>query len=170
MSASANGWQGVPSEASDEQQTGRLLEEGNEEWRPMPPVPLGLLPCNAYAAIALTGPRPAEVRSAAAVDHAGAALARFAAHLAFSDIPAPVFRRTGDLLLDWFGSALGIRTVAGRTPGCTPQPNVPALQQTAGFEGRSQCFRLPGRSQTAIMFDGLQAAAARGRRSARIRR
>jgi hypothetical protein len=60
MSAYANGWHGVPIEASDEQQTGRLLEEDNEEWRPMPPVPFGLLPkspCNAYAAIALPGPK-----------------------------------------------------------------------------------------------------------------
>jgi hypothetical protein len=30
--------------------TVRLLEVDNEEWRPMPPVPFGLLPCNAYAA------------------------------------------------------------------------------------------------------------------------
>jgi hypothetical protein len=57
MSAYANGWHGVPIEASDEQQTGRLLEEGNEEWRPMAPVSFGLLACNAYAAMALTGLR-----------------------------------------------------------------------------------------------------------------
>jgi hypothetical protein len=44
MSAYANAWHGVPIEASGVQQTGRLLEEDNEEWRPMPPVPFGLLP------------------------------------------------------------------------------------------------------------------------------
>ena len=36
----------------------------------------------------------------------GAQLAAFAANLRFEDIPAPVLRRTEDLLLDWFGSAL----------------------------------------------------------------
>jgi len=35
-----------------------------------------------------------------------AALAEFAATLTFDAIPAPVIRRTEDLLLDWFGSAL----------------------------------------------------------------
>src|SRR5438067_13268367 len=44
MSARANGWHGVPIEASDAAETGRLRKEGNEEWRPMPPVPSGLLP------------------------------------------------------------------------------------------------------------------------------
>ena len=34
------------------------------------------------------------------------ALAEFAARLTFESIPAPVIRRTEDLLLDWFGSAL----------------------------------------------------------------
>ncbi|MCE2859522.1 MAG: MmgE/PrpD family protein, partial [Oxalobacteraceae bacterium] len=33
-------------------------------------------------------------------------LAEFAANLKFSDIPDDVVRRTEDLLLDWFGSAL----------------------------------------------------------------
>lgn len=36
----------------------------------------------------------------------GAQLAAFAANLRYEDIPAPVLRRTEDLLLDWFGSAL----------------------------------------------------------------
>ena len=43
MTAHANGGHGVPIEASDERQTGRLPEEDNEEWRPMPSVPFGLL-------------------------------------------------------------------------------------------------------------------------------
>jgi 2-methylcitrate dehydratase PrpD len=48
--------------------------------------------------------------------HPGAQLAEFAASLQFSDIPAPVLRRTEDLLLDWAGSALagkGARPVEG---------------------------------------------------------
>ena len=38
--------------------------------------------------------------------HASAQLAGFAASLRFEDIPEPVLRRTEDLLIDWFGSAL----------------------------------------------------------------
>jgi 2-methylcitrate dehydratase PrpD len=38
-------------------------------------------------------------------DHPSATLARFAASLRFSDIPAPVVRRAEDLFLDWIGSA-----------------------------------------------------------------
>ena len=41
-----------------------------------------------------------------AIDHPSKHLARFAANLRFADIPEPVLRRTEDLLLDWFGSAL----------------------------------------------------------------
>lgn len=36
----------------------------------------------------------------------GAVLARFAAELHYEQIPEPVLRRTEDLMLDWFGSAL----------------------------------------------------------------
>lgn len=36
----------------------------------------------------------------------GAQLAAFAANLRYEDIPEPVLRRTEDLMLDWFGSAL----------------------------------------------------------------
>ena len=39
-------------------------------------------------------------------DHPSQTLARFAATLRFDDIPAAVVRRTEDLFLDWFGSAL----------------------------------------------------------------
>jgi len=38
--------------------------------------------------------------------HASRTLAEFAASLRFADIPAPVLRRTEDLMLDWLGSAL----------------------------------------------------------------
>ncbi len=48
MSAYANGWHGVPIEAADDMQTGRLHLEGNGEWRLdlcyAPPLPFGLLP------------------------------------------------------------------------------------------------------------------------------
>ena len=37
-----------------------------------------------------------------------AQLAIFAAALRFEDIPAPVVRRTEDLLVDWFGSAVAL--------------------------------------------------------------
>ena len=40
------------------------------------------------------------------VAHPSRALAEFAATLRFADIPAPVLRRTEDLMLDWLGSAL----------------------------------------------------------------
>jgi 2-methylcitrate dehydratase PrpD len=38
--------------------------------------------------------------------HPSHTLATFAANLRFDDIPAPVIRRTEDLFLDWFGSAI----------------------------------------------------------------
>ena len=43
MSANANGWHGVPIKTIDEAKTERLSEESDAEWRPMPPVPFGLL-------------------------------------------------------------------------------------------------------------------------------
>ena len=55
MTAYANGWHGVPIEAADEVQTGRLHQEANEEWRldlyNAPPVPFGLLPNSPCAAL-----------------------------------------------------------------------------------------------------------------------
>jgi 2-methylcitrate dehydratase PrpD len=44
------------------------------------------------------------------VDHPSRVLASFAANLRFADIPAPVLRRTEDLMLDWLGSVLAART------------------------------------------------------------
>ena len=56
MDANANGWHGAPIKANDEAKTGRLHEEDNAEWRPMPPVPFGLLPKTPGAALrSLTG-------------------------------------------------------------------------------------------------------------------
>ncbi|MFS2165177.1 MmgE/PrpD family protein [Variovorax sp. Varisp62] len=42
-------------------------------------------------------------------DHPSKVLATFAAELQFADIPAPVLRRTEDLMLDWLGSVLAAR-------------------------------------------------------------
>ena len=52
MDANANGWHGAPIKAADEATTERLCEENNAEWRPMPPVPFGLLPKNAHRFVA----------------------------------------------------------------------------------------------------------------------
>ncbi|MET3442444.1 2-methylcitrate dehydratase PrpD [Variovorax paradoxus] len=43
-------------------------------------------------------------------NHPSQTLAAFAAELKFEDIPAPVLRRTEDLMLDWLGSVLAART------------------------------------------------------------
>lgn len=43
-------------------------------------------------------------------NHPSKVLATFAAELKFGDIPAPVLRRTEDLMLDWLGSVLAART------------------------------------------------------------
>src|SRR3989454_12201775 len=61
MSASANGWHGAPIEAPDfvkiGSKDGVSSEESNEEWRPMPPVPFGLLPKGPCASLqSLAGP------------------------------------------------------------------------------------------------------------------
>ena len=53
------------------------------------------------------------------------ALAQFAASLAWADIPAPVQRRTEDLLLDWIGSAL-----AGK--GARPVESIARFMQSMG--------------------------------------
>ena len=54
-----------------------------------------------------------------------AELAAFAAGLHFSDIPAPVIRKTEDLLVDWFGSA-----VAGH--GARPVQSITGFALTMG--------------------------------------
>lgn len=48
--------------------------------------------------------------TSATIDHPSKALATFAAELQFDAIPAPVLRRTEDLILDWLGSVLAART------------------------------------------------------------
>ncbi|MDO9402618.1 MAG: MmgE/PrpD family protein [Polaromonas sp.] len=49
---------------------------------------------------------PTTTRPTAAGSKATAQLAAFAAGLRFDDIPEPVIRKTEDLLVDWFGSAI----------------------------------------------------------------
>jgi hypothetical protein len=51
MDANANAWHGPPIKAADEVKTWRLREENNAEWRPVPRVPLGLLPKTPRAAL-----------------------------------------------------------------------------------------------------------------------
>ena len=51
MNANANGWHGAPIAAADEAKASSLCEESNKEWRPMPPVPFGLLPKTPSAAL-----------------------------------------------------------------------------------------------------------------------
>jgi hypothetical protein len=77
MGANANGRNEVPIKACDEAKTGRLGEEGNEEWRLSARVPFGLLPKARIAALqSLTG-RPARLR---ALRCAFAALQRVRVH------------------------------------------------------------------------------------------
>jgi 2-methylcitrate dehydratase PrpD len=48
--------------------------------------------------------------TSATIHHPSQVLATFAAELKLADIPAPVLRRTEDLVLDWLGSVLAART------------------------------------------------------------
>ena len=79
MDANANGWHGAPIEAADEAKTGRLGEESNEEWRPMPPVPFGLLPKTPIAALQSLAGCPTRLRLRA-LRWAFSALQRVCAH------------------------------------------------------------------------------------------
>src|SRR5690625_5669961 len=61
-----------------------------------------------------------------------AQLAQFIADLRFEDIPTEVVRRTEDLLLDWFGSAL-----AGK--GARPVESIARFaRRMAGGPGRAE--------------------------------
>ena len=61
-----------------------------------------------------------------------ATLAAFAADLSFDTIPAPVLRRTEDLFLDWYASAL-----AGK--GARPVEAIEAYARTMGPDsGRAE--------------------------------
>jgi len=79
MDAIANGWHGAPIKATDEAKTGRLRKEGNAEWRPVPPVPLGLLPKTPIATLQSLAGQPARLRLCA-LHWALSALQRDRAH------------------------------------------------------------------------------------------
>jgi len=81
-----------------------------------------------------------------------ASLARFAAELRFTDIPAPVVRRAEDLLVDWFGSAL-----AGH--GARPVETIAAFARAMGpAAGGSEV--LVGRGRSSPYFAAMVNAAA----------
>ena len=62
MNAIANGWHGAPIAAADEAKIGGLGEESNKEWRPMPPVPFGLLPKTPIATLRRLAGYPTRLR------------------------------------------------------------------------------------------------------------
>ncbi len=84
--------------------------------------------------------------------HPGATLARFAAALAFDDIPPPVVRRAEDLMLDWTASAL-----AGK--GARPVESIERFARQMGpVTGPSEV--LISRRQTTPLFAAMVNAAA----------
>ncbi len=110
-----------------------------------------------------TKPLPAytkKTRSSAEADHAdGAAqasptaqLAEFAANLEFNDIPQPVVRRTEELFLDWFGSAL-----AGK--GGAPVEAMERFARMMGPEHGGKSEVLISRRLTTPLFAALVNAA-----------
>jgi 2-methylcitrate dehydratase PrpD len=88
-----------------------------------------------------------------------AQLARFAADLRFVAIPAPVVRKTEDLLVDWFGSC-----VAGK--GARPVESITRFAASmgplapAGSLGAGQAEVLINRSRTSPYFAAMANAAA----------
>lgn len=85
-------------------------------------------------------------------NHPSRDLAAFAAELKSADIPAPVLRRTEDLMLDWLGSVLAARTAR-------PVRSIERFAQTMGpAEGPSEM--LTSRRTTSPVFAALVNAAA----------
>lgn len=85
-------------------------------------------------------------------NHPSRELATFAAELEFADIPAPVLRRTEDLMLDWLGSVLAARTAR-------PVRSIERFAQMMGpAEGPSEM--LTSRRTTSPLFAALVNAAA----------
>ena len=90
-----------------------------------------------------------------------AQLAAFAAGLTFNDIPEPVIRRTEDLLVDWFGSA-----VAGH--GSRPVASITRFAQAMGPQSVTGCDTAPAgpaeiivsRARTSPYFAAMANAAA----------
>lgn len=84
-------------------------------------------------------------------DHPSAMLARFAAELRYEQIPDAVLRRTEDLMLDWFGSAL-----AGK--GTRPIGIIERFAQQMGpADGPSEI--LPSRGRSTPLFAAMVNAA-----------
>ncbi|MBJ2156356.1 MmgE/PrpD family protein [Variovorax sp. IB41] len=84
--------------------------------------------------------------------HPSKVLATFAAELKFADIPAPVLRRTEDLMLDWLGSVLAARTAR-------PIRSIERFAQTMGpADGPSEI--LTSRRTSSPVFAALVNAAA----------
>jgi 2-methylcitrate dehydratase PrpD len=85
-------------------------------------------------------------------NHPSQTLATFAAELKFADIPAPVLRRTEDLMLDWLGSVLAARTAR-------PVRSIERFAQMMGpAEGPSEI--LTSRRTSSPVFAALVNAAA----------
>lgn len=84
--------------------------------------------------------------------HPSQALATFAAGLAFADIPAPVLRRTEDLILDWLGSVLA-------ASNARPVLSIERFAQMMGPTG-GESEVLISRRRTSPVFAALVNAAA----------
>jgi len=82
---------------------------------------------------------------------ASAALARFAAQLRFGDIPAPVVRRTEDLFVDWFGSAL-----AGK--GARPVEAIARFFESMGPAGGASEIPIHRRTSSPLVAAAVNAA------------
>ncbi|RIX77338.1 MmgE/PrpD family protein [Acidovorax cavernicola] len=90
--------------------------------------------------------------TSATIDHPSKALATFAAELQFDAIPAPVLRRTEDLILDWLGSVLAARAAR-------PVRSIERFAQMMGpAEGPSEI--LTSRRTSSPLFAALVNAAA----------
>ena len=67
MGANANGWHGAPIAAAylpnTEAKTSGQGEESHKEWRPKPPVPVGLLPKTPIAALQRLAGYPTRLRA-----------------------------------------------------------------------------------------------------------
>ena len=81
-----------------------------------------------------------------------AQLAAFSAGLRFDAIPTPVIRKTEDLLVDWFGSA-----IAGK--GSRPVESITRFAASMGPSGGA-CEVLINRSQSSAYFAAMVNAAA----------
>ncbi len=90
--------------------------------------------------------------TSATIDHPSQVLATFAAELKLADIPAPVLRRTEDLMLDWLGSVLAARSAR-------PVQSIERFARAMGpAEGPSEL--LTSRRTTSPVFAALVNAAA----------